>query len=524
MAAATPWAAFRSRPFAVIWTATVVANVGGWMYAAAAGWLMSTLTTSATLVAMVQVVTTLPMFLLALPAGAISDIVDRRKLLIATELLSTVAAFGFAVIVWLGEATAINLLVFTFVIGIGEALGAPSWQSIVPELVAKPQLRSAIAANSAGINVSRAVGPALGGLLTARLGLAAPFWVNAFANLATIGALLWWRRPEAPTRTLPPERFGSAIRTGLRHARSNDFLKATLVRAAAFFPFASAYWALLPVLVRDRIGGTGSTYGILLGLIGVGAVAGVFVLPTIQDRFGANRAAAYGTLGTAVAMLGFAFATTPLLAGAASLVAGFFWIVVLASLNVSAQTALPEWVRGRGLAVYVTTMFGTMTLGSLVWGKVASMAGLPVALGAAAILLALLVLPTRRFELQRGADVDLSPALHWPTPIVSDDAATGDRPVMVTVEYLIDPQRKPEFLAALSKLGHERRRDGAFAWRAFTDIADDTRVIELFLLESWEEHLRQHQRVTRADAALETTVDGFDRRGASVVRHYIQDA
>jgi MFS family permease len=282
----SPWSPFRHATFTVLWTATVVANIGTWMYNAASGWLMTGLNPDPLMVSMVQVATTLPMFLFALPAGALADIVDKRRFLILAEGATTAASAIFAGLVWLDLVTPGNLLLFTFLIGAGGALTAPAWQSIVPQLVPKQDLHPAVAANSVGINISRAVGPALGGVITAGLGIAAPFWLNAFSNLGIIGALLWWRSPQKGTRHLPVERFSSAIRMGFRHTKSNPHLRATLIRGVAFFLFASAYWALLPLVARNQITGGPDLYGFLLGAIGAGAVVGAFALPWLKAKLG----------------------------------------------------------------------------------------------------------------------------------------------------------------------------------------------------------------------------------------------
>jgi predicted MFS family arabinose efflux permease len=518
--ASSPWSPFRHASFAVVWGATVISNIGGWMYSAASGWLMTDLNPDPFIVSMVQVATTLPLFLFALPAGALADIVDRRKFLIVTEVLYTTVAAIFAAIVWLGAATPVNLLLFTFLMGVGGALTAPIWQSIVPQLVPREDLSPAVAANSVGVNVSRAVGPALGGVMVARIGIAAPFWFNAVSNLAVVGALLWWHPPEKGAR-LPVERFGSAIRIGFRHARNNPHLRATLIRAAAFFLFASAYWALLPLVARTQIGGGPDLYGYLLGAIGAAAVGAALGLPWLKAKLGPDRLVAVGTLGTALAMVLFALARNPATALAGSVVAGASWIVVLATLNVSAQVALPDWVRGRGLAIFVTAFFGCLTLGSAVWGQVAGVVGLPAAHVMAA-LGALVAIPvTWRWKLQTGAGLDLTPSMHWPAPIVASKIEDDRGPVLVTVEYRIDPKDREPFLAALEKLARERRRDGAYAWGVFEDAADQGRMVETFLVESWLEHLRQHERVTNADRVLQETVHRFQIEGTPTITHLI---
>jgi predicted MFS family arabinose efflux permease len=517
----SPWSPFRHPAFAVIWTATVVANVGTWMYTAASGWLMTSLNPDPLIVSLVQVAASLPIFLIAIPAGALADIIDRRRFLIGGEIANTVVAAVFASLVMLDLVTPGVLLVFTFLIGAFGALTAPAWQSVTPQLVPKEDLLSAIAANSVGFNVSRAVGPALGGALTAAFGIAAPFWINAASNLGINFGLLWWRPQARGASRLPAEKFGRAIRAGLRYARHNPDLRATLLRAVGFFVFASAYWALLPLLARSQLAAGPEIFGVLLGAIGAGAVGAAFALPYARARLGADRLVAAGTLGTALALVLFGLARTGATALAASLIAGASWIAVLSSLNVSAQIALPEWVRARGLALFMTVYFGAHMAGSALWGQVAALTSLPLAhyLAAAG---ALLVVPlTWRWHLQTGADIDLTPSMHWPAPIVSREFEQDRGPVLVTVEYRIDPTQRKPFLAALDRLGHERRRDGAYRWGVFEDAADPARFVETFLIESWLEHLRQHERVTNADRVLQTQVRRFNLEGEPKVTHMI---
>ena len=257
----SPLRPFRHPAYATLWTATVVANVGTWMYSSAASWLMTELDTDPLMVSLVQVASSLPMFLFALPAGALADIVDRRRYLLVAETVITALAAIFAALVWLDAVTPFILLLFAFLIGAGAAAVAPAWQAIVPQLVPPEDLTPAIAANSVGVNISRAIGPALGGVLTVAAGIAAPFWINALANFGTIGALLRWHPASGRHEALPAERLASAVRTGLRYAHNNPPLKATLLRAIGFFVCASAYWALLPLVARTQIAGGAELYG-----------------------------------------------------------------------------------------------------------------------------------------------------------------------------------------------------------------------------------------------------------------------
>jgi MFS family permease len=520
--AASAWVPFQYSAFAVIWTATVVSNVGTWMYSAASSWLMTSLDADPLVVSLVQVATSLPVFLFAIPAGALADIIDKRRFLIFAESATTVLCAMIAALVWLGVVTPLLLLLFTFLLGAASALTAPSWQSIVPQLVPRPILAPAVAANSVGVNISRAIGPALGGVVMVAAGIAAPFWVNAVSNLGIVAALLWWRSAQSPPHRLPAERFAAAIRTGLRHARHNRHLRATLIRGVGFFFFASAYWALLPLVARNQIAGGPALYGALLGVIGASAVVGAFALPWMKAKLGPDRLVMAACVGTALGLAMFGLARGPLVGLGASAVVGISWIAALASLNVSAQVALPDWVRGRGLAIFVTVFFGAMTLGSVVWGQVAALGGLAGAHYLAAVG-ALMAIPlTWTWKLQTGAGVDLTPSMHWPTPVLSRKIANDQGPVLVTVEYRIKPENRDAFLAAMERLAHARRRSGAYAWGIFEDAAEQGRYLETFLVESWLEHLRQHQRVTNADRALQNAVRRFHHiEGEPKITHFI---
>lgn len=521
-ASASAWRPFRHRTFAVLWTATLLSNIGTWMHDVGAGWLMTTLAPSPLMVSLVQAATTLPVFLLALPAGALADIVDRRRMLIVIKGCMVVLTAGMGMVVLGGQMTAMGLLAFTFALGVGAALIAPAWQAIVPSLVPKEDLPSAIALNSVGINVSRAIGPALGGAVIVSMGLAWPFLLNAMSFLAVIAALLWWQSAPVPPRQLPAERFLSAMRAGVRYARASGPLKATLARSIVFFIFASAYWALLPLIARESLAGGAQLYGVLVACIGAGAVAGALLLPRIRERLGPDRLVAIGTFGTAVTMVTFALVEQFVAAAAASLVAGGSWIAVLSSLNVSAQMSLPDWVRARGLAVYNAVFFGSMALGSVLWGQTAGQFGIsPTLLIAAGG--ALLGIPLiSRFHLQAGGKLNLSPSSHWPQPLIVGAVEDDRGPVMTTVEYRIDPKRAPEFLSALMELARARRRDGAFAWGVFRDAAQPDRFLEYFLEDSWMEHLRHHERVTQVDRDIQARAQAFQLGTvAPVVTHYL---
>jgi len=516
------WAPFRHRAFAMLWVATVVSNIGTWMHDVGAGWLMTDLSASPLLVAAVQAATTLPVFLLALVAGAIADIVDRRKLLIRVNAAMGAVAATLAVLVFFEAVTPSVLLGFTFLMGLGAAFVAPAWQAIVPRLVPRAELQPAIALNSLGINLARAIGPALGGFLIVAVGLAAPFFANALSFLAIIAALAWWKPEPGPARHLPPEQLGAAVWAGLRFAANAKPLQATLLRAAAFFLPASALWAMLPLIARVLLQGGPTFYGVLLGCLGAGAIAGALVLPGIRRRFGADRTVAGGTVGLAAVMVVLALWPQREAALAGAAVAGACWIAVLSSLNLSAQTALPDWVRARGLSLFLTVFFGTLALGSLVWGNLAALTSIPTALLAGAGLAVLLVPLTWRVKLGQGEGLDLTASLHWPAAPVLADRDREHGPVLVQVRYEVDPADAPAFVALLEELKRARRRSGGFGWTLMQDSEDPRRYLESWYESSWVQHLRHHERVTGADKALQEQIRALHRgEGPPVVSHLV---
>lgn len=505
------FAPLRERAFLVLWLATIFANTGTWMRDTASGWLMTSLAPSPTLVAMVQAATTLPIFLLALPAGALSDIVDRRRLMIGIQIGLTLVSVALCILSRLDGMTPAILLGLTFCGGVGAALAAPAWQSIVPQLVPRPLLRPAVALNSLGVNIARAIGPAFGGLLIAAFGVAAAYLADVFSYLLIIVALWWWKPAPRPARE--PEQLLDAMRSGVRFALFHPDLQRVLLRAFLFFVAASSYWALLPLVVRGQLHGDATVYGVAMAAIGLGAIFGALLLPRLRRNLSADATALLGALVTGAAIAALSLARAPPQGIAALLFAGAAWIAVLTTLNATAQSVLPDWVRGRGLALYLTVFFGGMTLGSLVWGWLASAVGLPQTLGVAAASVVLIGLIAHRWSLPRG-ESDLTPSLHWPEPAMSDDVQAAGGPVMVRISYTVPPSEHAGFLDAIRPLGRIRRRDGAYAWGVMFNLEHPNRVTEWFLLASWEEHLRQHGRVSAADRVVQDIVNALHRGDA----------
>lgn len=517
--ASTPsaFAPLRQRAFALLWSAALVANIGTWFRDVANGWAMTELAPSPIMVALVQAAATLPVFLLSLPAGALADILDRRRLLLAIQVLLICGSLALAVSSTFGWLNPGLLLTLTAIGGIGAAMMGPPWQAIVPELVPKDLLRPAVALNSMGINLARAIGPAAGGVIIATFGVAMAYWLDALSYIFVIGALLLWRRPVV-AQSLPPERFAAAIGVGLGYVIRSPEVQRALFRSACFFIFASAYWALLPLVARQQLAGGAALYGVLLTSIGAGAVTGALLLPRLN--IGPDRLVLLGGWVTAIAMGAVAVASRVEVAAVALFVAGAAWIAVLTTLNVTAQSVLPNWVRARGLAVYITVFFGSMAAGSALWGLAAAQLGIPVALSLAAGGCALIASLAALVRLPVSGG-DLTPSMHWPEPAVAHPY-DGDRgPVMVQIVYRIAQPDRRGFLGALSDLSRRRRRDGAYGWSVFEDAADPERFTEMFLVPSWNEHLRQHHRVTRDDQTAQARVNSFHRgeSGPSVSHH-----
>jgi MFS family permease len=496
------WGAFSSLAFTVIWSASVLSNIGTAMFDTASGWLITSLDANPTTVSLVQVAVSFPLFLFTLPAGALADVIDSRRLLIAVELAILAISVIFASLVSLGLATPALLLATTFLLGVGGALTSPAWAATTPLLVAKRDLDSATAMNGVSFNVGRAAGPALGGLVLGAAGAAVPFWIFAASNVGIVAALIWWPKRRKASEVLPAERLVSAVRAGVRHAINNEWLRATLLRVLAFFPFASAFMALLPLLARDQISGGPQTYGILLAAIGVGAVGGSLALRWLKDELGPDRLVATGSVGTAFALVLFGLAQESIVAICACLLGGASWTLVLTKLYVSAQVALPDWARGRGLAVFLTFIFGATTIGSIIWGKLSALEGMPIAFFVAASSLLLAVPLTWRWKLQTGVGIDFSPASHWRAPAIPRNIENDRGPVMAMVEYQVGEAQRGEFLGAVDELGHARRRDGAYAWGIYEDVANAGRFVETFSVESWLEFMHLQKRVSNADETI----------------------
>lgn len=508
--------------FRALWIATIISNIGTWMHDVGAGWLMTSLSPSPLLVALVQAATTLPMFLLALPAGALADIIDRRKMLLSAQILGLAAAAVLAFLTLQSLTTPWVLLAATFVLGIAAALSAPVFQAIVPELIDKAGLPDAVALNSLGVNISRAIGPALGGVIVAMVGIPAVFALNALSVLAVLIVLFKWKRA-LTVHSLPPEHFFGALRAGYRYVRHSPAMRLVLIRTMGFFLFSSALWAMLPLVGRRELKLDAAGYGALLGCMGAGAIVGALLLKQIRKNVASNTISIWVTLLFAAATLALAMTPNAWLAGGVMFVAGLAWIGMLTTLNVAAQMASPGWVKARALAVYLLVLQGAMTGGSILWGTLASSAGVSRALIVAAIGLTLAILLALRWRLPKDSATDLAPSNHWAEPVVAIPPANDRGPVLIEIEYRVAPGQLTAFTAALRKFSVTRYRDGAIRWNVWEDVAEPGRVVEAFIVESWVEHQRQHARVTCSDALDQELLHAFHIDDQPpIVRHLLQ--
>jgi MFS family permease len=493
--------------FRALWVAGAVSNVGTWVQNVGAAWLVAESSSSGLMVALVQAAASLPVFLLALPAGALADIVDRRRLLIGAQAWMLAVASALAAVTYLGLATPWVLLATTFLLGLGVALSGPAWQAVVPEVVPRAEVPATVALNSASLNLGRAVGPALGGVLVAAAGAGAAFLFNAASFVGLLVVLAWWARPKEQS-VLPAERFAGAMRAGLRFVRHSPPFRAVLVRAGVFVIGGSGLWALLPVVTREDPSRGPAAYGLLLGCLGAGAVAGLALLSPLQRRLGHGSLVSFGSAAFALATVGVAWVPSFAVWCALLVPAGAVWLLVLTRLNAAAQAAPPRWVRARALAVYLLMFFGGMAGGSVLWGFAADRIGTAWALTAAACWLVVGVAAGLRFPLPEGGE-DHEPSGHWPEPVILPSLTTEGGPVVVTVEYRINPAREAEFLAALRPLREARLRGGAIRWDVLRDAADEGRFLEVFMAESWLDHLRHHERVSEADRFVQDRVRAY---------------
>lgn len=462
---------------------------------------MTSLSHSSLMVALMQTAMSLPVFLVVLPAAAVADIVDHRRLLLITQAWMTAAAAGLSIITLMGHATPWSLLGFTFALGLGAAMNMPVWQTVVPRLVAKEELPNAVALNSVAYNIARGVGPAVGGVVVAFAGPGPVFLINAASFIGVMAVVYRWR-PSPRENPFPAEHVMGAIRAGTRYALHAPDLQSILIRCCLFIIGSSAIWALLPQVAKHELGLSATGYGVLLGCLGAGALLGAVLLPRFRRQASINTLVMAGTLVFAFAILVLAYLHVMALVCAAMVAGGVAWMLTMSSLNVAAQTSAPSWVQARALGFYTLAVQGGMALASALWGAIAEAGGNSMALLCAALGLLVGIPAGLLWPLRSRKDVDLRPYLHRSQnhPEILPVPEAG--PVMVKVEYHIDNEKSAEFVQVMHELGMMRRRNGAKQWDLYCDLTQDGRYTEIFLVESWAEHMRQHGRFTVADRQI----------------------
>lgn len=523
MALPAALAPLSSPVFRGLWFAWLAANLTMWMNDVAAAWLMTSLTTDPVMVALVSTASTLPVFLLGLPSGAMADILDRRRYFAATQLWVSLIALVLAALALLGTLTAPLLLLLTFANGVGLAMRWPVFAAIVPQVVGRDQLPMALALNGIAMNLSRVVGPALAGGLLAAWSAAAVFVLNALLAAAAFVLILRWKS-EARTSALPGERFIGAMRVGFNYTVQSPRLKTVLVRVFLFFLQVGALVALLPLVARELHGGGPGSFTLMLSMIGAGAIVAALLFPRWRARFSRDQFVRIGTvlhalLSTLIVLVDELWVAVP-----AMFFIGMAWISVANTLTVAAQTAMPDWVRARGMSIYQMGLMGGSAAGSLLWGQVAALTSVRTAVVAAAVLGLVVLLLARRMSVEWSEEIDFSPARGGlvPEPALAIGAEEG--PVMVTLEYQIDPARAADFSAVMERTRRARLRQGALSWGLFRDTSRPGCYVEYFVDENWVEHQRRLERFTAFDAELRAQRLAFHLGPqAPVLRRYVAD-
>ena len=502
-------------------SAQFVSNIGGWMQTVGAQELMLTLTTSAALVALIQTAAALPIVLFAVPAGALGDLVDRRRLLIASQSLMLLAAAGLAGLAFAGLVSPAVLLLLIFAVGVGQTLTSPTWQTLQPELVAPQDRTQAIALGSLNQNLSRAIGPAIGGALYAATSAGVLFLTNALSFVPVIGAVARWSGRGRAATAGPPEHIGQGIRAGARYVAASPALRVILLRTGMFMLFANSIWALLPLVAHRHLHLGSGGYGLLLGGVGIGAVTGAIGLPRLRGSTSLAVLVASAILTLAAVTVTLAYVRNTALAAVAVVVAGFAWILVLSSFNSQYQRTLPAWAKARGMSYYLVIFQGGGALGAAGFGVLAQNAGLSAALLVAGLGLALVAGVGSLLPFKEIAPRDLLPAGDWPDPqLVTETVASG--PVLVTLEYTPKPGHEHEVIEKLYAGRRARRRTGAVSWGVWVDAVNPRHILEQFVVDSWDEHLRQHERVSvRDEQRLKEIADLTDPSRPRTVTHWL---
>jgi MFS family permease len=502
----------RHAAFRLFYFGSIGAAMGYTMQATVAAWLMTTLTPSAFMVALVQTASTAPSMLFGLFAGALADIVDRRRIIVVTQIVLAAAAALLGLATLSGIVGPSGLLLLTFIMGGGFAFYQPAQQASINEMVSRAELARAVALGAVAFNVARALGPALAGALAAWIGTGSALLTSAVFFAPMIFAVLRW---QARAIMLPgtPETLLSGVRSGLRYARHSAPMRSFILRNLTFAACASSFWALLPVIARDQLGLGAGGFGLLSAGFGIGAVVGALAIPGQLQRHPLNTVVETGVVLWIVATLLIAATGFTVLALVGAFGAGMAWVTVFASLSAGTQSAAPAWVRARALAMNLVAVQASLAVGSAVWGGFASGIGTQIALALSAGMMVVLYAFNRRVRVQMGSEADVTPRLHLPDlpATTSSQPQPDDGPVLIQIEYQIDAPKRQEFLRAIRAVEATRRRNGAESWRVYRDIAAEGRFVERFVLSSWSEYVRLRTRMTMSDLELQDHAESLQR-------------
>ena len=519
----------RNSTFRHLWFASVIGWLGTWLQNTGAGWLMTSLAPHPLVVAAVQAATIMPVFLLAIPGGALADIVDRRIFLIGTQVWTIAAAATLALLTISGGMTATALLILTFAIGIGSALTQPAWSAIVPELVPREDMVQAIALNGIGYNLTRAIGPALAGFLILLGGSSLAFSLYALSITSVIAALFLWKRNSRHFTGLPREHLLAAMRAGMRFVRNTPAIQAAMVRTAAYSIPASAPWALLPLFVRRDLDLGAGMYGVILGMMGVGGVVSGMLLPLVRAHVSRGGTVVICSLlsCSGMAILGFSHHWLP--ASLGMLLFGLGWTSAFATIQAAAQLVCPSWVRARALSIFQLAQNGALTLGSFGWGWVGGQIGISHTFLAAAVVGLVLMVIARFFSIEAivrapappGEEPALMPEAPAPEFVPLLRNARGK--VMELAHYRVEPARRGEFLRMMNEVRHVRGRAGALFWQVYEDVAHPEGWVEVWTMESWTEHLREVVRISDDDKRLLAALSVFQQEADRPSRYLAVD-
>lgn len=510
--AGSAFAPLREPVFRRIWSTSLFSNFGQLFLGVGAAWEMTRLSNSPSMVALVQTALMIPLMLVTLPAGAIADMFDRRRIAISGLTFSAVCAAVLAGVSYLGLVTPWLLLLFCVLIGAGVALFSPSWQASIPEQVSRAHLPAAVALGTISYNVARSFGPALGGLIVVLYGAKAVFGMTSLLYLPLLTAFFLWKRKHVPSR-LPPERLDRAILGGARYALHAPAIRTALLRVLAFGFTTATASALAPLIAKDLLHGDAATFGILLGAQGIGAVAGALFVSGIRGRISTELAIRIFAVGSGIALIAIGFSHSLVVSCAAFLVVGACNILTVAMLNVTVQLSAPRWVTARALSLFSSAITAGVGIGAWAWGSVAAAHDVSFALIASGIAVAAtsllgVVLPAARDQMLDNDSVDIGYQ-----PEVGMALTMRSGPVVVEVEYDVDPDRAREFYGVMTKMQSMRKRIGAFQWSIARDIANPALWTERYHCPTWGDYLRMRDRYTQADFDIQAEADSYNRSG-----------